>query len=196
MIILTFTIGCGKEGSSPIPVVYIDKAYESLKFKEHSYWIYKNISSNETDSLVLTKADSGFYWNPPPIHGSSGTKIEFYKMTIESESDNNSYVDFINSNGVIRNPETEWYICGRLYYSIDTLDILEFLDSLVINESVFFNIVKCHILANPNLQGCSNSGFIFDTDLYTVPNFGIVRKVVYKDQLIETWDLIRWHLLK
>lgn len=196
MIILTFTIGCGKGDSTPIPVVYIDNAYESLKFKEHSYWIYKNISSNEIDSLVLTKSDSGFYWNPPPIHGSSGTKREFYKMTIESESDNYNYEDFIDSFGVRRNPETEWYICGRLYYSTDTLYHLEFIDSLVINERVFFNIIKCHILRDGYMLGCTNSGFFFDTDLYTAPYFGIVRKVVYKDQMIETWDLMRWHLLK
>lgn len=196
VIILSFTNGCRRDETTPTPVFYIDNAYKSLIFKEQSYWIYKNNISNEIDSLVLTKADSGFYWNPPPIHGSSGTKREFNKMTIESKSFNYDYEDLIDSYGIRRNPETEWEICGRIYYSTKALDNLEFMDSLVINERVFFNIIKCHIVAADYVEGCSNSGFIFDTDLYTAPHFGVIRKVVYKDQIIETWDLVRWLVLK
>ena len=196
VIILILVSGCGKEKTSTDQTIYLNKEYQSLKFKEQSYWVFQKDSLNIIDSLVVSKTDSGFYWNPPRVHGQAGTKREFYKMTIESKTNNYEYIDVIDSYGLRRNPETEWYICGRTFFSINKLSNFEYLDSLIVNGRLFCQVIKCKILSNAYVEGCTNSGFLIDTDLYTAKDFGIIRKVYYRNIGIETWNLIRWKIIK
>ncbi len=163
-------------------------------FLEGSYWIYENNKNHELDSIVLSYAEKGHYWNPPAIHGQAGIKREYYKMLFNSNTNNYQDIDLIESDRVRRNPETEWYTCGRSYYSPEPSLIYEYFDSLVIGDNVFHDIVKCKINADNYVDGCSNAGFILDTDLYTAPDYGIVRKVVYDNDSITSWDLIRWKI--
>ena len=117
-------------------------------------------------------------------------------MTIDSKSGNYQYIDVIDSYRVRRNPTTEWYICGRVIYSLYSQSNFEYLDSLSINGHVFYNVTKCKILANDYPEGCSNSGFDMDADLYVAPEFGVIRKIVHENQGDVTWDLIRWKIIK
>jgi hypothetical protein len=165
-------------------------------FKNNTYWVYSKNSSNEIDSLVLTQTEHSYYWNPPPIEGNPGIRREYYKMTIESKSQNYEYNDVIDSYGLRRNPQSQWFVCGVVYYSIQSQNNFEWLDSLTVNGKVFYNVLKCSIIANNYPEGCSNSGFIYNTYFYTAPEYGIIRKVVYEDRLISTWDLIRWKIIK
>ena len=194
--IFLIAYGCKKETTPASSTLYIDSQYHSFMFRENSYWVYKNASVNETDSLVLSHVESGFYWNPPPIHNTAGTRHEFYKMTIDSKSGNYQYIDVIDSYRVRRNPTTEWYICGRVIYSLYSQSNFEYLDSLSINGHIFYNVTKCKILANDYPEGCSNSGFDMDADLYVAPEFGVIRKIVHENQGDVTWDLIRWKIIK
>jgi hypothetical protein len=189
-------IGCKKDNTSSNQTININEEYERFMFKGDTYWVYSNNLSNEFDSLVLSYSEHSYYWNPPPVHGASGTQREYYKMTIESKSQKYEYNDVIDSYGIRRNPETQWYICGVIYYSITALNNFERLDSLTVNGKVFRNVLKCNVIAGNYAQGCSNSGFIYNTDLYTVPDYGIIRKVVYDPQSTITWDLIRWNIIK
>jgi hypothetical protein len=187
--------GCKKETSASSETVYFDKHYKSFAFKEKSYWVYKNELSHEIDSIILFKADSGFYWNPPEVHGIAGTRRSFYKMTFESKSFNYEFLDLIDSYGIRRNPTSEWYICGRVIYSIPSQSNVEHFDSLAINGKMFYNITKCKIAANDYPEGCSNAGFTTDTDLYLVEKIGVVKKVVHEVQGNVTWDLIKWKIV-
>jgi len=188
--------GCKKENNSSSETININENYKGFMFKDDSYWVYKETTTNDLDSLSIVKTEHSYYWNPPPIHNSPGTRREYYKMTVESKSQNYEYNDVIDSYGLRRNPESQWYICGVVYYSLQTLNNFEWLDSLTVNGIVFYDVIKCKVIAGNYAQGCSNSGFIYNTDLYTVPNYGIIKKVVYEPQSNITWDLIRWNIIK
>jgi hypothetical protein len=60
---------------------------------------------------------------------------------------------------------------------------------------MFYNITKCKIAANDYPEGCSNSGFTTDTDLYLVERIGVVKKVVHEAGGSVTWELIKWKIV-
>ena len=166
-------------------------------FKEGSYWVYQNEVSNEIDSVVVIKAEHSFFWNPPRIHDLPGIKREFFKMDIESKITKVRDLDFIDSYGIRRNPMSEWYYCGRIIYSIENQSNFEHIDSLMINGKLFYNIMECKVVAKDyDSTMCTNSGFTFDTDLFFVEDYGVIRKIIHENQVDDTWNLIRWNLIK
>lgn len=197
-ILFLFIVGfsqCKKEKPTAI-ILNIDDYYKNMIFEKNSYWVYENSLSYDLDSIILSKTEHDFYWNPPPVHDNPGTQREFYKMVLTSKSKKYEYVDFIDSYGLRRNPETEWCICGRLIYSKGAQKNFEYLNSLTINGKVFYNVSKCSIIATDYSKGCSNSGFEKNTDIYIADSFGIIRKVIHGSQSDTTWNLIRWHIIK
>jgi len=186
--------GCSKEKSATTPTVYIDTGMKDFMFGKNSWWVYSNDSLNQSDSLFVSKIDTGFYMNPPPVQGDPGVRREFYKMSVDASNHQESHVDFIDSDRWRRNPTTEWYICGRYLYSVKPIYGKEHLDSLVVNGIVFRNVTKTFVPAVNYVAECGNSGFLYNTEFYLVPKIGIVRKVVHQDQHSIAWNLLKWHI--
>ena len=193
--ILIIILGCTKD--DPFETVHIDNRLNNFMFSEYSYWIYKS-ANNEIDSVVLSYKEHGYYWNPPsiPSQGQPGTKREYYKMLLESKTHNYQDIDLIESDRIRRNPETEWYICGQPYYSPTPSQIFEYIDSIFIGDNVFYDVIKRQIIADNYADGCSNSGFYLNTDFYTAPGYGIIKKVIHDNDSTTTWDLVRWKIIK
>jgi len=198
LLILTFTvIGCKESNESEgSETIYLDSFYNSFKFKTGSYWIYEDSASKNRDSVYVSKVESGFYWNPPPVHGGSGTRREFYKLYYMNSKNDDVDTDLLENNGIRRNTELEWEICGRRYYANMGYSGYEKIDSLVINGKMFYDVVKKQILANDFVSGCTNGGFENDILFYTAPEFGIIKMEERDNDSITVWKLIRWEILK
>ena len=196
-ILLVFILGCNdKEDSIDGEVVYLDSSVDPFKFDVGTYWIYEDSVSKNTDSVFVSKVDSGFYWNPPPIHGVAGTRRQFYKLYYESSTTGVVDTDLLSNTGIRRNTELEWEVCGRKYYTNQATSGFEKIDSISIYGVQFYEVVKKMILAEDHDPACSNSGFLFDTELYTAPGYGIIKRVEYKNDSVVTWNLLRWNIRK
>ncbi len=104
--------------------------------------------------------------------------------------------DLLENNGIRRNTELEWEICGRRYYANVGYSGYEKIDSLVINGKMFYDVVKKQILANDFVSGCTNGGFENDILFYTAPEFGIIKMEERDNDSITVRKLIRWEILK
>jgi len=196
-IIILLITGCSDNNDiTDQEIIYMDKHYDNFKFGEDSYWVYQDSATNALDSIFIASTETGFYWNPPSVHGIPGTKREFYKMKYKNEISSTTYFDFIDSYGIRRNTETVWEICGRLYYTLNPQSEFEIIDILSVNGIDFFNVMKSEIIANDYVEGCDSGGFTYDTEFYTVENYGIIKMVVKKDQDFQIWNLVRWKINK
>ena len=114
---------------------------------------------------------------------------------MESKTNHYEYSDLIESIGIRRDPSYgDLYNCGILIYSIHDQPNYSHIDSLVINRATFKNVLKCTVLYSHQL--CYNAGFDYNTDLYIVPVYGTIRKVVHEPDGDKTWNLIRWNIIK
>lgn len=198
LILISVIIGsCEKPNSqNNNKTIDLETFYDSFKFKTGSYWIYEDSISKEIDSIYVIKVDSGYYWNPPPVHGGPGTRREFYKLTYGNTRNENNDTDLLESNGIRRNTESEWEICGRRYYTHLDYSGYTKVDSLFIQGTVFYDVVKKLIEANDHVSDCSNSGFENDIEFYTAPDYGIIKMVEFNNDSTKVWNLTRWKINK
>ena len=82
---------------------------------------------------------------------------------------------------------------GPVLYSVDTTNDWRsylsnsFIDSLDIGNTRFYNVQECRTYGKP----VNDSNFY-----YTVEHVGLIRKVLQENIIPETWDLIKWNIIK
>lgn len=194
LIFLFFLFACNKEETVDYETVFLDSRLDSLKFKTGSYWIYVDSLLGSSDSVYITKVDSGFYWNPPSVHGWPGVKREFYKIYYAHSPSGDTDTDLLEGESIRRNTELEWEICGITYYSLIDNSVFTKIDSMTVNDVVFKDVVKREIRSVDHVPSCSDAGFSYDTDIYTALGFGIIKMTVFEPKLTTTWILKRWQI--
>lgn len=196
------TITCNKENSTnETKYTYLSQSIEPYKFETGTYWIFKNDSTNTIDSLVVINTENDFFWSPPPVHGQSGTKSEYFKMNIESSLTSDLYNDYLTSNYIKRNGGGEYGQNGQPIFIADSdigtefngMEIIGKYQTLIINNHTFSDVVKSKITESQQYE----SIFINDTYLYYSNDIGLIKKVSdLGNGKFESWSIVRWNVKK
>jgi len=200
LIFLTF-LSCKKQGdeesscsSNDWQFVYIASPLKSLFFKNGSYWIFKNDSTNSQDSLVVTQYETGC--EAVYLYQGTGGNWEYYKISYKSYPSGYQYYDMIELDMMQRNRHPSEYPSIQGWILFSTIDTTLYpwhpvhIDSLKVKDQTFYQLqLSKHI--NYNNYFPTDSDFI-----YTAPNYGIVRRVNMDSTGKHVWNLIRWKIIK
>lgn len=158
-------------------------------FNVNSYWVYKNTSSNVTDTVKVVDAALSIYYFPKSddhynvyynINKSSLLNIEYYFCNLE-----NSNLNYIRT---IEDGFGASLIANYVYCTEpvdDTLKKIEFIkkhDTLTIGNIQYSNVIE--VLTKYNfIENYSTVKYYWDS------NIGILKKVVYSDADSSVWIL-------
>lgn len=192
-------VSCKKEAPPEIHYTYLNETLEPYMFKTGTYWVYGNNSTGLLDSVVVTETKHGFFKEPPMSPGTPSNKqIEFFKITMYSFLNANSYTNFLFSGLVTRNGNESPYFGQPILfpeyavgYHLKGAYFYDVIDTLGINENLFFNVIQMKIVSEEQQE------LIFedDTYLYYQDNIGLIKKEVDLGQeQFESWSLVRWHI--
>jgi hypothetical protein len=188
---------CNKEcQENQITYSYIDESLKSnYSFNEGSYWIYEDQAMN-VDSVVLTNHETGFTSTCPD---NSCSTYEFIELTFNNVTQETFFNHYLMSRHIKYNGGGEWGQNGQPIYINDKEEGYEFnglvvervLDSLMISNTIFYNVEKMNIQVDMQYQ----NEFEFDREFYFVPSIGIVRTII-NDTINGTiiWDLKNYYI--
>ncbi len=184
---------------------YLDTSLVHYKFKQGSYWVYKNDSTAALDSIVVDSVSSGFNqydasYGPGPQWA---RYAECYEIRMHSFTTLQYFHDDLVFNGIYRNAGDAQgnFPGGQLIYMINTdtetvaegLAIIAKFPSMIINGNNFNNVDESKITAAlQNEQVFANNAYLFYT-----PNFGLIKKEIdLGGGNIQSWSILRWHLIR
>ncbi len=161
----------------------IAQGMKGFFFKPNSYWVYKNDSLNQHDSVVIENVEAGcevVAWYLGEYDPS-----DYYIMNYKSFPSGESYYDCIEESQMMRNyhpNDPHWYYGWQLFY-YDTNP--PSIDSLKVGNHTFYNLQKSSSGGSWNNHG-------EDWTVYTAFDTGIVQKISGSG----VWNLIRWNINK
>jgi len=175
--------------------IYVNPYYKANYIFQEGFWVYRDTLTGETDSCSLESVHHGFY-SPNPVFTDYR---EFYKVWYFSHSTGTTYNDHFMDYLWRINGGGEWGELGQPvmmvnYYGpmmggYNGYEILAILDSIVLQNYVFYNAAWSHIEEEEQYQ----PEFEFDTDLYYVPGVGLARKEYTDDNLVHhVWELMNY----
>jgi len=191
LIQFIFFLSCTNDKNgckNPQPDKHIPVDFNTLKFKNGSWWIYKNLK-NGYDSVYVTNASSGVYYYPLGTQGICRVSHDFYQVDIQSSYFNKDkfiyYLDDLgftikfNSNWVAACiPETVDDSWKYLYQNIDTLRT---------SSGQFLNVVYSKQFT---------SAFQDSICYYANLDIGLIKKEIIKNGIMDTWEIVKWHIEK
>jgi hypothetical protein len=172
--------------------IYITSPLENFFFKQGSYWVYKNDSTNSLDSITISKIETGC--EPVYLYQEIGINWEYYQIYYYSNSTRSKYYDMIEGEAMIRNrhpSEYPSYYGWVLYTAVDSLRLplpTKHIDTLNVEHHIFYNI---QLSESPTGYGITDSSYLF-----TANGIGVIRKIIYNSTGKSTWNLIRWKIIK
>tara|TARA_B110001469_G_C9502648_1_gene250905 strand:+ start:63 stop:674 length:612 start_codon:yes stop_codon:yes gene_type:complete len=195
LLVLMITSCKKDELENQINYSYINETLKSnFSFDEGSYWVYQDQAMN-IDSIVLINHETGFTSTCP----GACSRNEFIELTFENLTQRTSFNHYLLSDFTRYNGGGSWGQNGQPIYILDRDEEYEFngltvgerLDSLMILNTIFYNLEKMSVHADMQYQ----NEFEFDRDFYFVPSVGIVREVIY-DTINGTkiWDLKNYYI--
>jgi hypothetical protein len=201
-IFLAFILiaSCKKE---EVPEIYCYSLSESLKpymFQQGSWWIYKNDSTEVSQSVLVTSTvrDTGL-WRPSAPH-TPGSKFDYYLINFYNSTTNETYNDFLTNDFIRRNGGDYYGENGQpiltpsadIGYSFNGMEMVDRIAEMTINGHVFTNIKKVKITAVDQYQ----DEFDYDTYLYFIDSIGLIKKeTVIGEGVIVSWSIEDWDVL-
>jgi hypothetical protein len=195
LLLLIFLIfsGCNKNKAHDeyIP----DQLKQYSVFQMGSYWVFKNESTGAIDSSYLLKPPVYLYDDPvndPPQNLNETCEIYYGGTFLLSSwvSPDQYLVNFKNGYGgfCLYSNFKPGYTVGD--YAGGLFKNLGFLDSLVINDQTFHQVMKTQY-----------QSLTFDLDTitqtyYLAESVGIIRVQLRKNQIDTTWSLVRYHVVQ
>jgi len=193
-IILLF-VSCHKNENHEYSVIKINDSIKSIVFKPGSYWIYKSVENGNIDCTYVSNLSKGTYGANEGL--GSFVNVEYYLANYVStqSKDESNFRTRIEFSYMLMNPN-DYYPWGKdpvLYTYYNSKSLLDwhsngsykFYDSLKINNITYYNVQECGFLSN--LDSIS-----FFTDL----NIGFIKKILHNKTSVETWNLIRYNIVK
>lgn len=191
-------VSCKKETPPKIHYYNLQEGLNPYMFKTGSYWVYKNDSTAVIDSVVVTDTDQGFFSVPPITPGTpSNEEIEYYKITLFSFLNSESFTDFLYFDVVSRNgnesPQsgqpvllTERSIGSEVLGAY----VFDLIDTLNMNGNSFYDVIQMKIVSGEQDELI----FEHDTYLYYQDSIGLIKKEVDLGQgQFESWSLVQWY---
>jgi hypothetical protein len=182
---------------------YLDTSILPYKFKAGSYWVYQNDSTLALDSILVDSVSAGFVITVPSVHGSTDqTESEFFKMNIHDFGNSMYYNECLMSKKIIRNFGGDYFhFYGQATYmsnsslgtSYHGIEIIAKFVTTTVNGNSYNYVDEVKITAANQYQ----PEFTSDTYLYYTNTVGLIKKeFVIGPGNMESWSLIRWHVIK
>ena len=174
---------------------------EWTMFKPGSYWIYKNETTNESDSSTYKY---GPYFEQIPC---GNCPVEqhmwffvnspaFVKFTIYGGADSNAYLEVTTRNYSATDVLT-YHTLIHPDSSSNTSDYLmtykclgEF-DNFILNGNIFTNVIGTHLEGKDYYE--ENNSF---TESYFARNIGLIKFRQHTSKGDTTWSLMKWHTVQ
>lgn len=149
-----------------------------------SYWVFLNDNTQKIDCTFVNNTSHGF---STEIRGQGlMTNNEYFHVFYATSKTVNGYpidIDRIEGSVIMRNPVEvdNGFYQGQIIYTCFSDPSITIIDSLRVGNFTFYNVQK---------------SLIESTDIYTVKSIGTVKKVIKDSLKYETWNLIRWKIVK
>jgi len=211
-LLISFVLlsGCKKDKGPDQTVKYLPadiKAYGY--FKSGSWWVYEEMTSHDLDSVYLYSSVDTII----TFDGSTGTKAGTYEsieMYAHSFFDEYNYNIWANTTwptiggkrALNRVKFKAGDYEGKTITFFDKLalndymttglvngvvKLVDFKDSMPINNNTFYGVRKFYDTRNPNEQ-------LSPTHFYYAKNVGLIRKeVIWQNKV---WNLVRYHIIQ
>ncbi len=185
LVTVIVLFSCTKEEAEEKPHYSINEGLSKYLFNENSYWVYLDTETNNEDSISLTNIRTEVNQLGPsgPGQGPQGT-LDFYEIDYHSSISGN-YSEFVYSSQIAKRLLTGGliFIEGSPGTEILNARVESNLDSMVIREEVYFDVVQ--IRANAD-QDISNN-----LNLYYAPEIGLIKKEILNESDTSVWELDR-----
>ncbi|MEI7982619.1 MAG: hypothetical protein WCI71_13290 [Bacteroidota bacterium] len=195
-------VSCNKEDSEDkTKYLYLSEDIKPYKCKTGSYWVFQNDTTGTLDSITVISTENDFYWLPPPIHGQSGVKHEYYKINLISHASSQTYNDYLTFHYIKRNGGGEYGEKGQPVFMTESdigtefngMRIIAKFPSLTFNNITFNNVVETKITASRQYQIV----YFYDTYLYFSDSVGLIRKITdLGNGNLESWSIKRWTVIR
>jgi hypothetical protein len=205
LLLIVITTSCKKDeckNYSPHQEVTIDNSLNSYKFKESSYWVYKNDVTLELDSHRIIHSANTDFTGIYPSSCSGGTFVYEYRMTVHSFLKNSDYDYFISGSGIYKdtnatgNHHGRYIFSGTNTYSEESgAENIENIPILNLNGNDFTNVKKIWIKVlapnsfYPNLS-------TYDMYFYYSDSVGLIKwEIIDGPSILESWSLKSWDVI-
>lgn len=208
---LLITSSCKKEEEKPptgsgshTTYMHIHAGLDQFRFQSGSYWVYENDTTGALDSVVLTSTSTGWIITSPSVHGGPSTQAEIYKMFMHgfgtgldynhSLLGKSMYYNFTGTSIVSGLHAQPIYLTDCTVGTISTgMEVLDQELTVSIGSNTFNSVDKMKVSfadQDPPAE------FACDTYFYYADTLGLIKK---ESDLgsgnIESWSLIRWHVI-
>ena len=188
LIIVTCIVSCNKdEHREPLPHYKICECLYPYLFDLGSYWIYKNETSNITDSIAVENISKDVFTLGPTVPGQGPQGIlDFVKIDYSSSNNSEYYSEDLFANEISRGLLKGGFVflSGKVGDSVLNVKVEEILDTLSVENKIYRNVAIMKIKADNYIHD--------DCKFYYVDNIGIVKKEIFiGDSMTVTWNLLR-----
>jgi hypothetical protein len=203
LIIIAFS--CKKdacENYSPHKEVEIHPSLDSYKFKESSYWVYKNDATSELDSHRVIYSSNNDFTGEYPSKCSGGTFVYEYRMTVHSFLNNSDYDYFMIGSGLYKDTNSKGNHHGRFifsgtnFYSPDSgAENIENIPLINLNGNDFHNVKKIWIKVLASNSYYPNLSYN-DLYFYFSDSVGLIKWEVSEGSfIVESWSIKSWDVI-
>jgi hypothetical protein len=203
LVLLLFMIAsCHKDNpDNQTRYFYLSESLNPYKFKTGSFWIFQNDTTAILDSILVTSTEHDFYWLPPPIHGQSGDKHEYYKINLKSFATLHIYNDYLTNYYIKRDGGGDYGENGQPIFMTNSdtgsvfngMKIIAKFPIMTINGNTFTNVIETKITASQQYQPI----FVNDTYLFYTESIGLIKQVAdIGNGNFESWSIKRWTVIK
>ena len=195
ILILLIFLGCKREVRLPYYTINND-FLQYVYFKEGSYWIYKNEHNGSHDSCTLIYPPNVGPAKPEGL----GYTYEVITTGFISKFLSNSEIlaspdfDFaifeeIDSHSLI-SIRTSMSIGQKYTFNGAVIEQVALYDSIIINDSIFKNVIQTRVAQPYNLQDSIFYSYFF------AKNIGLIKFEKTYLNTDTTWSLLRYHVVQ
>lgn len=179
---------------------FIDPSLDSYKFKENTYWVYRNDATAQLDSQQVVSTEHGYFSTGGGSSCSYGS-VEQYQMQVKSSFTNILFhYTLVGINLYKDKNGTSVGTWGRLIFSREIsssqnseLEFMETIPSLTINGNTFQNVKKVWVkhLTGTYVDNLSDHELYY----YFDEAAGLVKwEVVDGSTVLESWSIQSWEV--
>jgi len=189
IVISLILASCQKKDETPVyscsnsgfSASLIDSHLTGFFFKPGSYWVYQDVLSNNTDSVVLNTINTGCEPVADPMH--SGSNFEYYTMNYTSYPAKTHFYNMIEGTSMSRNCHPANYNTWNTgFHLFSVKPDSAYIDTLQVGNHKFTLVY-------------AETRDPYDS-IYTSMNTGIVRRVMTGVIPAQEWNLVRWKIIR